>query len=328
MNMFWEILIGTGVVFAASKAYNLAKKADEKYINDQIAKTKTPRNPERNSYKTSGYSNLGYIGIQKTNSNELNNAVSSFETGFTKPKIAPSITIKMEYSGDNKRSHVIESDKLDYDPFEGTIHDANDLTNIQVKARIVYKDRNGKETMRDIDVKGMGTAENGKAVYAYCHLRKANRTFIIKNIKEFIDLETGEVIEYVLPYLEKKYQSSSQKSLDDFMESFGDILEILFYVGKADTQLRKEERVIICDTVRRIAKDDRISDDLVNDIMNQMYPCSERTFKIKVGKMTDYDITLKQDIFETMMLIVNTQKTIHPAEQTALDYITKKWGMA
>lgn len=214
-----------------------------------------------------------------------------------------------------------------YDPFEGTIYDASDLLRIRTKARIVYKDKNGNETSRDIDVNGIGMAGNGKAIYGYCHLRNANRTFIIKNIKEYIDLETGEVIEYVFPYLEKKYQASPYKSLDDFLNQSLDILEVLFYIGKADTQLKKEERAIICDAVRRIANDDRISDDMVNKIMDQMFPHTERTFKIKIGKMLDLTIEMKRDVFDTMSAIVHTQKTIHPAEQTALDYTSKKWGL-
>ncbi|MEW6712986.1 MAG: hypothetical protein AB1403_24415, partial [Candidatus Riflebacteria bacterium] len=214
-----------------------------------------------------------------------------------------------------------------YDPFEGTIYDAADFLHLRIKARIVYEDRDGNETLRDIDVTGFGTAGNGKAVYAYCHLRNANRTFIIKNIKEFIDLETGEVIEYILPYLEKKYQASPRKSFDDFMKKHSNIMEILFYVGKADTQLRREERVIICNAVRRIGKDDRITDEMINEVMDRMYPISERTFKVRIGRMSDYTQDIKRDIIETMSAIVNTQKTIHPSEQTALDYATKKLGI-
>lgn len=240
---------------------------------------------------------------------QLENAMDNYRYGFD----------------DDKKTDSADSEDYDYDPFEGTIHDANDILHIRTKARIVYKDKNGNETFRDVDVNGIGTSGNGKAIYGYCHLRNANRTFIIKNIKEYIDLDTGEVIEYVLPHLEKKYQASPHKSLDDFLSQYLDILEVLFYVGKADTQLKKDERAIICDAVRIIAKDDRIDDSMINRIMDQMYLCSERTFKIKIGKMIEYSLELKQEIFNTMSAIINTQKTIHPAEQTALDYTKKKF---
>lgn len=241
------------------------------------------------------------------NEPEVNNnskyfeAVSSFETSFTSGKF---------------NRYYIQTYKDVYDQF-----------GFKYNLRIKYTDSDGKSTQRDISVNSIEMYDGDGSIHAYCHLRKYQRTFKMDRVAECIDPETGEFINDIYKYLKDKYSTSAEKSLSDFIEKNGDVLEILFYVGKADTQLKKEERAIICETVRRIANDDRISDDMVNDIMNEMYPYSERTFKVKIGKMVEYSTDLKQDVFDTMSAIVHTQKTIHPAEQTALDYTSKKWGL-
>lgn len=364
--MFWEVVAVTfvgGAIYQWTKKQGkeISKNA-QRYPNNSSPNSKTPQRTPMNIPNSDAISNFETGFTKKTYRSK-----KPIKTGEVELSISLDIKNDDDYRKaedkldelndyleivDNKTRPILEDaiDQLedamleyesnmnsyegleqevdhDHDPSEGTIYDAVDFLRLRIKARIVYKDKNSNETLRDIDINGFGTAGSGKAIYAYCHMRNANRTFIIKNIKEFIDLETGEVIEYVLPYLEKKYQASPQKAFDDFIEKHLDIMEILFYVGKADTQLRREERVIICEAIRRISKDDRITDDMVNEIMGRMSPISERTFKVRVGKMSNYTQELKKDIFDTMSAIVNTQKTIHPAEQTALDYAAKKWGM-
>lgn len=236
--------------------------------------------------------------MQDTN---FKKAVSSFETSFSSGKL-------------NK--YYLQTYKDVYDQFS-----------FKYDFRIKYIDSDSKSTQRDISVNNIEMYNGDGSIHAYCHLRKYQRTFKMDRVTECIDLGTGEFIDDIYKYLKDHYVVSPEKSLSDFMEKNSDILEVLFYLGKADTQLKKEERTIICEAVRIIAKDDRISDEMVNDIMNEMYPCSERTFKVKIGKMVEYPSDLKQDLFNTMLAIVNTQKTIHPAEQSALDYVTKKWDI-
>ena len=63
--------------------------------------------------------------------------------------------------------------------------------------RIIYVDREGVETKRDISVQQIEKDENRYIIKAHCSLRKATRTFLDHNITEGINLDTGEIVKSV-----------------------------------------------------------------------------------------------------------------------------------
>jgi hypothetical protein len=70
-----------------------------------------------------------------------------------------------------------------------------------------YADREGHETDRLITLRAMdgdmlaGTFFQAKRLQAYCHTRKAARTFLVPHITHMADGDTGEVIKDVPAYL-------------------------------------------------------------------------------------------------------------------------------
>ena len=58
--------------------------------------------------------------------------------------------------------------------------------------RIRYMDADGQRTRRNITIHPFSSTPRNFS--AYCHLRKATRTFLFDRIVEVIDLNTGEVL--------------------------------------------------------------------------------------------------------------------------------------
>lgn len=78
---------------------------------------------------------------------------------------------------------------------------------VLVDARIKYEDRIGRESQRDITTKHLFHNGNGeRSIFSRCHSRNQYRSFIIKRIKEFVDLSSGEIIDNVEEYLDRKSQ--------------------------------------------------------------------------------------------------------------------------
>jgi hypothetical protein len=65
------------------------------------------------------------------------------------------------------------------------------------KYRIIYVDREGVRTERDISIKQIEKDGDRYIIQAHCSLRKATRTFLDHNITEAINLDTGEIVKSV-----------------------------------------------------------------------------------------------------------------------------------
>lgn len=105
----------------------------------------------------------------------------------------------------NEQTEVIpenvKSEKLDV---LENIEPANDR-GFSPEYEIRYVDAGGCESVRKIYVQ----AFKGRCVTAYCFLRREERTFVVSNILECIDLETGELIKEDLHfYFNEKYHTN------------------------------------------------------------------------------------------------------------------------
>ena len=100
------------------------------------------------------------------------------------------------------------------------------------RLRISYSDSNGEMTTRQIDVREYSLAY--KSMEAYCHLRKAHRTFYFNSVKDAIDMETGEQIRDLSKYFEDVYKQTPQYEIDQFLDQHEDALFVLFCMAKAD----------------------------------------------------------------------------------------------
>lgn len=102
-----------------------------------------------------------------------------------------------------------------------------------------------------------------------------------------------------------------------------DVLRVLLYVGKADGQYRKAEKVVVRDACRKLANDERVTDEMVDDIISRIEAPGVHSFKLAVGRLAKSQ-GLRIDLLEVSKQIVDTQSNITANEQEALDYLTKR----
>jgi hypothetical protein len=165
---------------------------------------------------------------------------------------------------------------------------------------------------------------HGGILIGYCELRHANRTFRFDRIIACTDIETGEVIEEIDQFLNDLYEKSPERSADLLVTDYIDVLKIIYFVAKADGQCRKEEKDVIAAYVKKLVKDDRLTKENIDDILNIIETPSLQTYKLALGRVFKGGDVNPKLLYTCCKEIVDTQKTVHPIEKEALDYFNKK----
>ena len=195
------------------------------------------------------------------------------------------------------------------------------LVPIKVKFRLTYQDAKKQITKRTINI----SEYDGSAyINAYCELRKDYRTFRIDRIQEAVVEETGEVVDDLPGYLLNLYKQSPEYIISLIIDTYYDIFRVLLYIGKADGQLRRPEREIICATVRSIAKNKTLKYDDINNFINKLEIPTMHGFKLAFGRICKTYPNQTPRIYAIAKKIVDTQKTVHPHEKEALSYMMRK----
>ncbi|WP_444885026.1 hypothetical protein [Microbulbifer sp. PSTR4-B] len=216
----------------------------------------------------------------------------------------------------------------DYDAWEGGFWGATAPIKVNAHLQIDYKDGDGNSTTRSVKVKKFDELLSGGMVIGFCELRRATRTFRIDRISECMDLETGECISNVRDYLIDKFELSPERVIDTLELEFLDVLKILYFVAKADGQFKKGEAIVIAEYLRKLVSDDRVNFEMVDKVLRSYDVPSLQSFKLAVGrvmKAQEIDIDL---LIDCCKKIVDTQKTVHPAEKAALEYMVKRQSMS
>ena len=136
-------------------------------------------------------------------------------------------------------------------------------------------------------------------------------------IQERVFLNTRE-------HLNQLYENSPEKSVELLVSDYIDVLKVLYFVAKADGQYRKEEKEIVGEYLRRLIKDSRISDKLIDDELRYMDIPSLQAFKNAVGRIVRGGQVNPGSLEQCCKDIVTTQSFVHPHEKVALDYINNK----
>lgn len=194
------------------------------------------------------------------------------------------------------------------------------LANLKIK----YKDSSGTVTERIIRLIKYGPCEDCNMLWAYCTLRKENRSFRTDRIISCIDVDTGEVIPNLDTWLSSKYDKSPDKALETLIETSWDVLRILYYVCKVDGRFTQKERAIVRDAVHSMIENVSIDNKRIDDLFDSIGSISLTTFKQAFGRLVknQKDKALKVESWASEL--VATEKTISPGEQEALDYMRKK----
>lgn len=224
-----------------------------------------------------------------------------------------------------KKNEVQDNSTYEKDNWEGSFWEVQSPQPGTAKLCIDYEDGTGQKTKRVIDVKQYGSAYYGNIIMGYCQMRNAHRTFRVDRIKHCVDVDTGEIVNDVLAHIHEKYLESPKFQRDKLLENEYDTLRILLYIGKADGQLRREEKVIIRETCRALAKDSRITDEMIDEIFSWLEVPTLHAFKLAVNRFAKKGQSACDQILKATEEMIATQKTVHPSEAEAMEYIKKKF---
>jgi hypothetical protein len=245
----------------------------------------------------------------------------------TKPAIpdaAPSIQITALMSTSDSRSNYDQ----DKDAWEGNFYEAEGARSVQERIKFDYIDGNGKRTSRTCDVREIGFLNGDPTVIGHCNLRDATRVFRIPRMKNVRLAETEEWIRDPAQYLIEKadQQYEEDKIAAEVAQRKKDVAKLLFFIGKADGQLRSEERDILQSALCAIF--DMNTTEAAN-LINSIAPFSLQAFKIAVNRVTKQQHgSILTNILDAAERMVATQKTVAPAEAEALQYLRAKLSKA
>jgi HEAT repeat protein len=194
---------------------------------------------------------------------------------------------------------------------------------IDTRVTIRYRAADGEASERTVRVKRFGQYDGEAYIFAYCELRRANRTFRLDRVKAAIN-EEGKRIPDLLRYLSDLYLASPQRAADELREEHLDVLRVLFYVGKADGRLTSIEKGIIRHVCKQLAKDERLTDAQLDKMLRELSVPSLHAFRLAVSRIAKRDRACLELVADAARQIVGTQKTTHPDEQLALEYLAKQ----
>ena len=212
----------------------------------------------------------------------------------------------------------------DHDAWEGGFWDASDPKNLTAHVEIEYVDADKSVTTRPVRIRAYDNELYSGIIMGHCELRDATRTFRFDRIKKCMDIETGELITDIRKYLNDKQEKSPEKSTDILTTDYLDVLKVVYFVAKADGQYRKEEKEVISEYVKLLVRDDRITVKMIDEILKEIDVPTLHGFKLALGRVLKGGEVKPDLLASCCQEIVDTQKTVHPMEKEALDYIGKK----
>lgn len=144
---------------------------------------------------------------------------------------------------------------------------------------IEYVDSKGDFSARRITINRLEVDESNVVVHAFCHERKAQRTFIMSRISSIIDFD-GVVHDDVAAFIAENFgnqirsiaeKHASEKEWDTFKSCVIPDIDILLAVSIADGKKSKNETEVIIDIGVKLAADDGIHLDQENEKRFQGY---------------------------------------------------------
>lgn len=213
---------------------------------------------------------------------------------------------------------------IDRDNWEGSFYDATNPLPVKARISFSYLDGANKETHRIVDVREFDSALHSGILIGHCNLRNATRTFRFQGMSEILDIDTGEIINNINEFLQKRYDESPDASMRKLLENAYDALRAMLYIGKADGRLTIKEKKEILEFCHFFTGDTRIDIEILSKSLGFIEIPSLQGFKLCCGRLAQRDEDFRQKIIEVADRVIATDKTIHPAEQDAVDYLRKR----
>ncbi|MEO6049726.1 MAG: hypothetical protein ABIP78_00130 [Pyrinomonadaceae bacterium] len=218
----------------------------------------------------------------------------------------------------------LNEESSDSDAWEGSFWEASDPKRLRAHLQIEYQDGNGSKSTRAVKIREFDNKLSGGILMGHCELRNATRTFRFDRIRQCVDLETGDLVENIGSYLNDLYSNSPERSAEILAEDYIDVLKTLYFVAKADGQIRREEKAVISEYVRKLVRDERITTDMIDEVLSEIGVPTFQAFKVALGRVLKSGQVDPNLLVSCCREIVATQSSVHAMEKEALDYIDKK----
>lgn len=190
--------------------------------------------------------------------------------------------------------------------------------------RINYEDGRGLKTERDIQVKRVHENDGQYAIDALCLLRNAHRCFLEHRIQKAVNLDTGEILGDLASDAIAQYTDSHEGRTWAAIDKEWKAISILTFVCRADGQMRKAERVIIADYLKRHCADALLDDAALDSAIKFTYEPDQKEFMRIVSDLkTAGDREYLKDLLDCATRITQTQKTLSPMEKACLEIIAE-----
>jgi hypothetical protein len=99
---------------------------------------------------------------------------------------------------------------------------------------------------------------------------------------------------------------------------------VLLFIARADGRLISKEREIIVNFCRKHLSDQRISDEDLTKSIKAVDKLSLQSFKLSVGRLLQGNRELIADVIEAAEAIIATEKSVHPSELEAVEYLKRR----
>ncbi|GEM_PF-1452350 len=231
---------------------------------------------------------------------------------------------EQEYTFETMEDKSCESGDDDVDNFERFDFYKAEMLSAIGNYHIEYEDQKGKRTERDIQVKRVHEVEGKYAVDAHCLLRNQHRSFIDERIKKVINLDTGEIVKSLAVDAIAQYNNSGEGQVLTAINKDWQGMAILAFVCRADGQMRKPERLIVAEYLKkRCPQVSAYENEIDAAIKNLLDPDHREYARIVRDLKTTGARQHLLDLFEYAKKIVATQKTITPMEKAALEVLAE-----
>lgn len=197
---------------------------------------------------------------------------------------------------------------------------------IEFELEIDYKDRNGLSTTRQIKVSGyrISSDKRDAELWGYCYLRNGGRTFYASRIKRCVDLDTGEIIADIIPFLKDKYYSSPTGQLELWIERRKGEMDVLVYVGRLDNQLRQNKKDIIIEYIIKKEPELTITPEIINIYLKNCGRVSKTMFGRLLTQLSSAEEAAKESLIEVCNRIIETKKSKNMEEEKVIEHMRKR----
>lgn len=214
----------------------------------------------------------------------------------------------------------IATENPERDAWEEHAYDRKTERYLHRELRITYFDADGQISRRDITLlKYARTRYDGRVLVAECHLRRRQRCFHVDQIYECFDRDAGKPIYDLVDDLDAKFDASPEGSVERLRRSWGCAIRIVLFIGRADGRLTRAERMIISGLCRFLVRDGRVTDALVDEMLDAQMKPDLGDFETAVNELATRDFVSRMAVLRGAELILATDKTVTELERRSLE---------